>query len=225
MKLEMVFNLSRQFVLKVREKNTKCPILMAVDTYSPLLTINSVKEIEEVLKTQGEKALKGYKAAKKNNMFNDLLGEFCTFLRDQDATLVILSQLKRKIGVVFGDDKTSNADNIMRYYATLRIRGTLGSKIIKKTKINGKEVKRKIGVISHWETIKNRNVSPFRQCSVKILYKEGIDRISGLQELMINEGIVEGVEGKPKKISYDGKITTIKKLLESNPELFEKLPE
>ncbi len=222
--LENIFNLSRKFVLKVREKNSACPILIGVDSYPPIQTIMSQKEINEQLK-QGAKALKGYREAKKNALLSQQIGEFISFLREQKATFVMLNQLKKQIGVMFGDDKTSNADNVIKYYCTLRLQGTIGAKIkTAKKKVNGKMMGgKKIGVVSHWETIKNRKTAPFKKVSTNILYKTGVKPLSGLIDLLVDEEIVERVKGKPKLVRYKGKKISIPKLMKKKPILFESL--
>lgn len=225
-KMENIFALSRQFVLRVRKKNKTCPILIGADSYPPIQTNLSIKEIEQHAK-DGAKALKGYREAKKNALFSNLIGEFITFMRETDTTFVLLNQLKKQIGVIFGDDKTSNADNIIKYYVTLRLQGEVGKKIRNPNKtINGvKKMGKQIGVVSHWKTIKNRKLSPHKTVSTRILYKTGVDRLSGLQDLLVTEDIVSRIKGKPKLIGYGGKQLTIEALMKKKPSLFRELSE
>lgn len=218
-KMEKIFLLSRRFIMKVRAKNKTCPILIGCDSYPPIQTILSSKEIEDNAK-DGAKSLKGYREAKKNALFSNLIGEFVSFLRDNDATFILLNQLKKQIGVVFGDDRTSNADNIIKYYVTLRLQGTVGKKVVRKKKIGGKDVTKKLGIWSKWETIKNRNVAPFKTCSVKILYKDGLDVNSGLKDLLVAEEIVKTVPKKPDLVNYKGHKVTIETLMKKKPSLF-----
>jgi len=198
-KMENIFMLSRKFVEKIRKKNKTCPILIGVDSYPPIQTNLSEKEIQQHAK-DGAKALKGYREAKKNALFSNLIGEFISFMRETDTTFVLLNQLKRQIGVVFGDDKTSNADNIIKYYVSLRLEGEMGAKVRRPDRVfNGVKKKGKqIGVMSYWKTIKNRKLPPYKRVSTKILYKDGVDRLSGLQDLLVDEGIVDKIKGKPK---------------------------
>ncbi len=225
-KMENIFALSRQFVLRVRKKNKTCPILIGADSYPPIQTNLSVKEIEQHAK-DGAKSLKGYREAKKNALFSNLIGEFITFMRETDTTFVLLNQLKKQIGVIFGDDKTSNADNIIKYYVTLRLQGEVGKKIRNPDKtINGVKRKgRQVGVVSHWKTIKNRKLSPHKNVSTRILYKTGVDRLSGLQDLLITEDIVSRIKGKPKLVDYKGRELTIENLMKKKPSLFREMSE
>ena len=123
------------------------------------------------------------------------------------------------MGLVFGDPTTTNADEIIKYYATIRLRGFLGGKI------KHKELKKVIGRKATWTCIKNRNVTPFLSTSVNIKYKTGLETYSGLLQLLLDEGRVEKLkEKKGTKNLYkykDTKFTTgsIDKLLEKYPEL------
>lgn len=214
--LEKVFLLSRKFVTRIRAVNKTCPILIGVDSYPPLQTLLSQKETDEQLKKGGAKELKGYREAKKNALFSSLISEFITFIDKHNVTFVLLNQTRKQIGVMFGDPTTSNADNIIRFYVTLRLRGRLGEKI--KEQISGK--KKQIGVISTWETIKNRKVYPFKKVETKILYKTGISSYSGLTDLLISESVIKHAKkGTKQGFKYNNVFfPTIKDLIKKHPE-------
>jgi len=214
--LERIFMSSREFVLKVRKVNTVCPILIGVDSYPPIQTLLTMKEVDEQLKKGGAKELKGYREAKKNAIFANLLGEWITFIDEHKVAFVLLNQTKKAMGVMFGDQFTSNADNIIQYYVTLRIRGRLGEKIV-----HPKNDKKRIGVVSSWETIKNRNIFPFKIARTKILYKNGVQKYSGVSQLLIDEGIADKVERKPKCVKWNGKVWVAKDLIEKHPEILD----
>lgn len=217
-KLEQIFTLSRKFILGVRARNKECPILIGMDSYPPMQTIVAQKEIEEQLKKNGAESLKGYREAKKNAVLASIIGEFITFLDENKATLVLLNQTRKAMGVVFGDDLTSNADNIIKFYVTLRLRGRFGAKV--KEIIDPKSKKKKIvGAITHWETIKNRGIYPFKKVDTKIVYKTGINSIYGLTDLLIEEGIAKKCKiGNKNGLSYEGKsYATAKELIKEHP--------
>lgn len=217
--LEKVFLSSRKFIATVRKANKKCPILIGIDSFPPLTTIISQKEMDEQL-AKGAKELKGYREAKKNALFSSIISEFTTFLADHDATLVLLNQTRKQMGVVFGDPTTSNADNIIKFYVTLRLRGRLGQKVS-----HPKDKKKKIGVHSSWETIKNRGIFPFKKVSTRIVYRDGIAPYSGLADLLASEGVVKLASTKvgKKKVTnliYKGKkFPNAKELVRAHPEV------
>ncbi len=190
--LARTFMMWRKFVTAVREKDKVSPILIGADSY-PALQIKLV--VDELTKKSasngtGEKRdeLTGYLQARKNAEFAQLLGEFVGFMSENKVALVFINQLRNKIGVFFGDSTTTNAETIFKYFATLRIRGRLGKKI-KESAAKAKEgAARQVGVRSNWETIKNRNVEPFKKIETRIIYKNGVDPMSGLIDLLATEG-------------------------------------
>jgi RecA/RadA recombinase len=176
----------------------------------------SKKEIEEQLKKGTAKELKGYRDAKKNALFSALIGEWVTFADEHKVSTVLLNQTRYAMNVLFGDNQTSNADNILQYYVTLRLRGKIVGKI--KSKINDSKI---VGVKTEWETIKNRNVYPYKKAVTSILFKSGLSKYSGLRELLINEGIGSNVSRKPKCIKYGKKVYPINKLVNKRPEILD----
>ena len=214
-KMEQIFLASREFVLKVRKVNSTCPILIGVDSYPPIQTILSQAEIEEQLKKGDAKSLKGYREAKKNAIFANMIGEFITFLDEHKATFVLLNQTRKAMNVMFGEGLTSNADNIIQFYVTLRLRGEI-VKSVKDPKTN-----KKIGVLTKWTTIKNRLVFPFKETTTKILYKSGVQKMSGVTQLLIDEGRAEKIKGKPGMVKVDGKTWDVKELLAAKPEILD----
>jgi len=217
--LEKFFKLAKKFVLEIRKTDKISPILIGMDSYPAMDIKVTLKDLEELPKDE----VKGFRHAQKNNVLSCLIGEFTRFLDKHNATFVMVNQGKKKIGVMFGDERTSNADNIMQYFATLRLWGKLGARI--NEKIPGtKNKKKQIGVISEWETLKNRNIPPHKKCITEILYKDGVKPLSGFAELLIEEGLIvaqKKKKDKPRTYKYGKKKYTLKKLLKKHPKLLE----
>lgn len=214
--MQEIFLTSRIFIKRIRSVDKTCPILVGVDSYSPIQIKISTDHMEKQMKNATAKEIKGYVAARKNMEFSQLIGDFVTFLEENDATFVLLNQTRKQMGVVFGDPITTNADDIIKFYSSLRLRGSLGKKL--KETITGTDKKRKIGVKSSWETVKNRNVAPFKKVSTDIIYKTGVKRTSGLKDLLIAEGIGRAVPKKPSLIKVDGKVWAPSKFLKAHPD-------
>lgn len=187
--LETFFTMSRRVITKIRAHDKTSPILIGLDSYPPLMPNMTVKELSSM---KDEKDLKGYIYAKKNGILGILIGEFTGFLADNNATLVMVNQGREKMGVMFGESRTSNAENIMKFYATLRLWGRVGKKI--KEEIPGSKAeakKRQVGVFSTWDTAKNRNIPPHKFVETKIVYETGVQSYSGLRDLLVAESRVK----------------------------------
>lgn len=230
--MEKSFALARKYIKAVRKKKKKTPILIGLDSYPALQTLGALKAMDK-LENPNTKELKGYLAAKKNALLSELLQDFIPFIGKYDAAFVLINQIRVKMGVMFGDPTTVNAENIIKFYATLRLQGRLSNSIKTEIKIGPKKTKKKkIGVDSVWKTIKNRNIDPFKEARARIMYKTGIDPYSGFSDLMVLEEKFEPItwskkngDGKKKQLSgykYDKIRFTegkIEKVLQRFPEI------
>lgn len=216
--LEKFFDMSKLFIKSVRSTDKTCPILVGLDSYPPLLPNLTLKEMDNV---KDERELKGYIHAKKNNILAVKLGEFVPFCDEMDATFIMINQTRIKMGVTFGDPRTSNAENVIKYYCTLRLRGNLSGKIKNKAKT------KIIGVNSTWETIKNRKKYPFKKIETEIIYATGIEPHSGLYKMLIAEGILKKCKvGKFNGFKYKGKKykkAEMQKFIEKHPGVLKKV--
>jgi len=197
--MEKCFALGRKYIKTVRKKhrkNMRSPVLVGLDSYPAMNTIQAQKEITKLEKSSNE-SLKGYLAAKKNALFSELISDFIPFVGNYDVSFVLINQIRQKMNVMFGDPTTTNAENIIKFYATLRLQGRLGSKVKTEIRLSAKDKKKKkskqIGVNSVWKTIKNRHIDPFKEVTTKIIYQKGIDPLSGLADLMVMEEVFKPV--------------------------------
>lgn len=217
-KLEKIFRLMKRFVLKIRKVDPDSPIVLGLDSYPATQIKLAFDELNKEVRDT-EKELKGYMQARKNAVLSELLSEFIGFIGKHKVAFVMLNQVRFKMNVMYGDATTSNAENILKFYATLRVRGKLGSKIKKQV---SEKRKRQIGVYTTWETIKNRHIDPFKKVTTAIYYRSGVRQYSGVCELLFDEGVL--TEKPKKKFSYNGKLydqENIKTFIGKYPEALE----
>mgnify|MGYP003633211591 CR=1 FL=1 len=193
--MQKLFKMMQKFVLKIRKYDKDCPIVLGVDSFNPLQINETMKELEAEMKklesTDAKvtaKDVKGYSAMRKNAAFSDLMRDFIQFIEEQKVTFLLLNQSRTKHGIMFGDKRTTNCDDIIQFYASLRLRGSLGAKI-KPTKDSKKIIGRKV----YWECTKSRHpdIQPFMKTETEIIYKEGIRPYSGLADLLNVEEVIK----------------------------------
>lgn len=99
------------------------------------------------------------------------------------TVLFFTNQMRLKIGLVFGDPRTTTGGEALKFYASMRIE--LSKKQGEK---DGDEV-----LTSHvtCKTVKNKLAPPFRKCEFEIRFGEGIDRLGEILELAVNCGIIK----------------------------------
>jgi len=95
-------------------------------------------------------------------------------LASNKTAVVVISQYREKIGVMFGDPRTTQGGHALKFYSDCRI------EISKSLSKDGKEV---IGNETKIRTIKNKTWPPYHDCKFDIAFGIGIDRKKELMQL------------------------------------------
>lgn len=119
------------------------------------------------------------------------------------VTLIVVSQLKTKIGVLFGDKTTIAGGKSLIYYSSQRLKMAERAKLKKGEKIIGLTLKSKI--------VKNKVGFPFQESEFNIYFKSGIDDLSScIKYLKDNTKYF----GKGNLIEYENKSYSRDKFVE-----------
>lgn len=86
-----------------------------------------------------------------------------------NCLVVFLSQVREKIGVMFGSPETTQAGNALKFWASYRIE--LRRDLVKE----GDSV---VGINVRFKTLKNKVFTPYQTGKFPITFGEGIDRLS-----------------------------------------------
>lgn len=127
------------------------------------------------------------------------MAQYCEEL---NATFLYLNQIRLKIGVVFGDPRTSPGGKAMEYYATTRM--MLGRTKIMQTVAGAKEfVGQNIGI----QVTKSKLTKPGKECEIRMSYDDlGIARFDttySLADLLIKQGAL--VSPRNGYVEWEGK--------------------
>lgn len=95
-----------------------------------------------------------------------------------DVTLVIISQLKQKIGVTFGEKKMRTGGDALNYYTHL----VVWLHEIEKMKMQRLGQERVYGIKVRARCKRSKIWKPFRECDFKILFDYGIDDIGSMMD-------------------------------------------
>lgn len=126
--------------------------------------------------------------------------------------VLVISQYREKIGVMFGNPTTTQGGHALKFYSDCRI------EITRSLAKDKEDVT--YGNITKVKAIKNKLASPYRSSNFEIVYGKGIDWIKELIELGVNLNVIEksgtwySFEG-----SKMGQIAAMTDLLNDNEEL------
>jgi recombination protein RecA len=152
----------------------------------------------------------GKKAVLNSNAYPKLK----TALSTHNVCVIVISQYREKIGVMFGNPTTTQGGHALKFYSDCRI---------EVSRSLAKEGDVTYGNITKVKAVKNKMSPPYRMTSFDIVYGQGIDKFAELMELGSEYGVLRKygstVTYKEEKYQYDG----FQKLLEDNPELEEDI--
>jgi len=139
------------------------------------------------------------------------------YLRGTGIALVLVNQLRSKIGVLFGQKWESYGGRAIRFYSSLRLHLTRGGRTKKNEQTTGTR--------GRMEIIKSRICRPFTQVEFTIDFDRGIPPWSGTLELFKKAGIIR--QGKNSSLlSYypkEGDRVILKPIQISNPEIYQQM--
>lgn len=95
-------------------------------------------------------------------------------VKDEDATVIFINQIRMKIGVQFGNPETTPGGKALKFYSSIRLRVSPS----KHKKDGGETVGNKINA----RCVKNKTAPPFRKDKLMITYGIGLDRAYELAE-------------------------------------------
>lgn len=164
------------------EKDTNCPILVALDSLA-------------LLSTRHEQAVAfGSADMSKAKIIRAALRLSSPYMKRGHIMHVISNHVTQKIGVMFGPKTTTPGGTGIPFSASVRLELNYMGKI--------KDGEKVIGVKSLAKAAKNKITAPFKQTELEIFFDRGVDPYSGLMEDMIAEGIITDSKEEGRKKGY-----------------------
>lgn len=145
--------------------------LVVIDSLDALLP-------KQVIEASAEDQFMGVSARVNNRFFAKQ-----KMLMANDTTMIVVSQIREKIGVMYGTPETVQGGRAVKFNASTRLDVRRDEEI----KVNGNPV----GHTVKFKTIKNKTASPQQVTYARLNWGEGFDRYTGILSLAVAQGIVQ----------------------------------
>lgn len=159
------------------------PFIYLLDSMDSLDTKYAEAKFQEAKKeARGGAKAKGDYGDGKAKINSTRLRKVVSRLSSSNSILIILSQTRDNIdGGMFDEQQTSAGGRALKFYSTVQLWSSVGSKI--KKQVNGREVV--VGVNCRVKTKKNRITGRERTVEFPIYYETGIDDIGGMVDYLV----------------------------------------
>jgi recombination protein RecA len=174
--VEECFDTIEKIINSIRTEDPSTPIVVFYDSLA-------------VSPSKAEMDAEGYEGnnmqgATRAKMIGACLRKINPILRPKKVALVLVNQIRTKVGVMYGDPRVAAAGgNALEYYLGVNLEtsktDTVGDKD-NPTGIRGK-VKNK----------KNKLIEPFKSCEFELMFNKGLNPLYGLLPHLERDGVVE----------------------------------
>lgn len=155
---------------KLREEGERVPILIVLDSMNAAIT-----------KAQYDGEWEDKHMAPQARVYSELLPKLMPKVHKEDVSLLWISQVRKKMNVMFGDDSEIAGGNAPKFYASLIME--VGRRAA--TNQDGVKIGNKIEVYCK----KNQIAPPFKKGKCEIIYGKGIDQEAALIEQAISDKV------------------------------------
>lgn len=116
-------------------------------------------------------------------MMSKALRKLTAVIGKTKTTLIFINQIRKKIGITFGNPETTSGGDALKFYASMRL------DVRKKEFLGSKE--NPIGIRQRVKAIKNKCSIPFRETELLLYYKKGYDTVYDLFDCGVKFGIIQ----------------------------------
>ena len=150
-------------------------------------------------------------------LMSQALRKLSGIINKTNTIAIFINQLREKVGIMFGNPETTPGGRALKFYSSVRLEIRRSEQIKLGTDVVGNKTNIKV--------VKNKMAPPFKNCTVDIMYGEGVSQEGEVIDLASEAGILEKSGSwyayKGEKLGQ-GK-ENVKELLKNNKDLFDEL--
>ena len=178
--VEECFETAENIIKEIRQTDTDTPILICYDS----LAVSPSKAEYEAEGYEGN----NMQGAVRAKAIGACLRKFNPILKKEKVAFFVINQIRHKVGVLFGTPETkASGGKSLDYYLGVDLK-TISNKTSDLIKNDKKEV---IGIVGTIRNTKNKVSRPFRECSFKLIFDEGLVPEYGLLDQFKKDGLIE----------------------------------
>src|SRR5438309_4592288 len=180
-----------------------------------VLVIDSVAALVPRAELEGEMgdSMPGLQA----RLMSQALRKLTASISRSNTMVIFITQLRMKIGVMYGSPETTTGGNALKFYASVRLDIRRIGAIKERDEVVGNQTRVKV--------VKNKLAPPFKMVEFDIMYGEGVSKTGELIDLGVKAGVVEK---SGAWFSYDSQRIgqgreNVKTFLQENPDIAAKI--
>tara|TARA_R110002051_G_scaffold243488_1_gene303506 strand:- start:616 stop:1599 length:984 start_codon:yes stop_codon:yes gene_type:complete len=178
--LEQSFEIIQKTVMEIRQSDRDTPIVIAYDS----IAVSPSKAEFEAENFDGNNMVGAIRA----KSTGACLRKINPILRMKKVALVIVNQIRNKVGVMYGSPDTMAAGGkSLEYYLGVNLKCISN----KTSDLLKDDLKNIIGIQGKVRNTKNKVSIPHKECEFELLYNDGLDPYAGLLKLLEMEGLVK----------------------------------
>ncbi len=150
-------------------------------------------------------------------LMSQALRKLSGIINKTNTIAIFINQLREKVGIMFGNPETTPGGRALKFYASIRLDIRRSEQIKLGTDVIGNKTSIKV--------VKNKMAPPFKNCTVDIMYGEGVSKEGEIVDLASDAKIIDK---SGAWYSYNGEKLgqgkeNVKELLKNNTALRDEL--
>ena len=180
-----------------------------------IIVIDSVAALVPQAEIEGE--MSDMQVGLQARLMSKALRKLSGVISKTNTIAIFINRLREKVGVMFGNPETTTGGRALKFYSSVRLEIRRSEQIKSGTDVIGNKTTIKV--------VKNKMAPPFKNCTVDIMYGEGVSKEGDLIDLASEAKIIDKTGAwysyKGEKLGQ-GK-ENVKALLKNDPKLTAEL--